>query len=121
MHRRERRAGVETGAAGVLLVSYERPPGQAAEVDDHVRPFGRAHHDLADPHRPVPHAALGADLPHPAPGEPRLMIRALQPLRKRNRYSRGSTSRYGQTLPLTSMVSPKYSPIQMAPGMVLFG
>ncbi len=57
----------------------------------------------------------------PAPAIPRLMIRALQPFRMRSRYSRGSTSRYGQTLPLTSMVSPKYSPIQVTPGMVLTG
>jgi hypothetical protein len=39
----------------------------------------------------------------------------------RNRYSRGSTSRKGQTLPLTSMTSPKYSPIQTAPGIGLTG
>ena len=49
------------------------------------------------------------------------MIRALQPFSTRNRYIRGSTSRYGQTLPLTSMRSPKYSPIQVTPGMVLTG
>ena len=49
------------------------------------------------------------------------MIRALQPLRTRNRYSRGSTSRNGHTLPLTSMTSPKYSPIQVTPGMSLAG
>jgi hypothetical protein len=34
---------------------------------------------------------------------------------------RGSTSRNGQTFPLTSMVSPKYSPIQVAPAMSLVG
>jgi len=49
------------------------------------------------------------------------MIRALAPLRTRNRYSRGSTSRYGHTLPLTSITSPKYSPIQVTPGMSLTG
>jgi hypothetical protein len=49
------------------------------------------------------------------------MMRALHPLSTRNRYSRGSTSRYGQTLPLTSMWSPKYSPIQVTPGIVLTG
>ena len=48
----------------------------------------------------------------------RLRIRALHPFKIRKRYIRGSTSRNGQTLPLTSMVSPKYSPIQVAPGDV---
>jgi len=57
----------------------------------------------------------------PAPGMPRLMIRALHPFSSRNRYSCGSTSRYGQTFPLTSIVSPKYSPIQVTPGMSLTG
>ena len=51
----------------------------------------------------------------------RLRIRALQPFRIRNRYIRGSTSRNGQTLPLTSIVSPKYSPIQVTPAMSLRG
>ena len=49
------------------------------------------------------------------------MIRALQPFSTRKRYIRGSTSRYGHTLPLTSMWSPKYSPIQVTPGMSLTG
>ena len=44
----------------------------------------------------------------------RLRIRALQPFRIRNRYIRGSTFRNGHTLPLTSMTSPKYSPIHVS-------
>ena len=52
------------------------------------------------------------------PGISRFRIRALQPFRMRNRYKRGSTSRNGQTFPLTSITSPKYSPIQVTPGMV---
>ena len=42
----------------------------------------------------------------------RSMIRALQPLSTRNRYTAGSTASLGQILPLTSITSPKYSPIQ---------
>ena len=42
---------------------------------------------------------------------PRFRIRALQPFSTRKRYSAGSSSRNGQTLPLTSIRSPKYSPI----------
>ena len=42
----------------------------------------------------------------------RSMIRALQPLSTRNRYTAGSTASFGQILPFTSITSPKYSPIQ---------
>ena len=51
----------------------------------------------------------------------RFSIRALQPLSTRKRYSRGWTFRNGQTMPLTSMTSPKYSPIQVTPGIALTG
>ena len=39
----------------------------------------------------------------------RSRIRALQPLSTRNRYTAGCTVSFGQTLPLTSITSPKYS------------
>ena len=65
------------------------------------------------PSAPICHTA--------GPPRSRPRIRALQPLRIRKRYMRGSTSRNGQTLPLTSMTSPKYSPIQVRPGMSLVG
>ena len=97
-------AGVDTGAGGRHVGASQRAAREAAEVDDHVGPLGRCEHQLAHPYRTVPHAALGADLPHRGAGpKSRLMIRALHPLRMRNRYSLGSTFRYGQTLPLTSM------------------
>jgi hypothetical protein len=48
-------------------------------------------------------------------------MRALQPLSTRNRSLRGSTFKNGHTLPLTSITSPKYSPIHVTPGMMLVG
>src|SRR6516162_8579681 len=41
----------------------------------------------------------------------RFTIRALQPFSTRNRYTAGSRVSFGQILPLTSITSPKYSPI----------
>jgi hypothetical protein len=41
----------------------------------------------------------------------RLRIRALQPFNTWKRYTAGSTASVGQILPLTSITSPKYSPI----------
>ena len=43
----------------------------------------------------------------------RITNRELQPLRIRNRYRRGSTSRNGQVLPLTTMQFPKNSGFQI--------
>ena len=43
----------------------------------------------------------------------RISVRALQAFRKRNRYRRCSTFRYGQVLPLTIMVLPKNSGFQI--------
>ena len=45
----------------------------------------------------------------------RFRILALQPFSTRNRYTAGSTTRSGQILPLTSITSPKYSPIHGPP------
>ena len=66
---------------------------------------------------------VNAIIPPLALDGPILSIRrfATEPLRIRKRYMRGSTVRNGQTLPLTSMTSPKYSPIQVTPGMSLVG
>ena len=46
------------------------------------------------------------------PGILRLKKRAFAPSTMRNRYLRGSTFRYGQDLPFTSIMSPKNSGIQ---------
>ena len=114
-------AGVDTGAAGVVLRTMsERPSKPRKSTITSARSAGvstsrfiRTGRSHRPPSAPICHIG--------APPRSRLMMRALQPLSTRNRYSRGSTSRYGQTLPLTSMWSPKYSPIQVMPGMVLTG
>jgi len=114
-------AGVTTGFGGELFFMTSVWPGErrkststsarsAGASTSRVTGTGRSH---KPPSAPICHIRT--------PPRPRLRIRALQPLRIRKRYSRGSTFRNGHTLPLTSMTSPKYSPIQVTPSMSLVG
>ena len=70
-------------------------------------------------HRAVEQAAVGADLDGGrAALDRRFQNRALDALRMRKRYFRGSTSRNGCAAPLTSGVSPKNSGIHVEVGRV---
>ena len=114
-------AGVETGSAGTLLTRFSALP--ARPVKSTMTSARSAGPSTSCPIRTGrSHICPSAAICHTgARPKSRLMIRALAPLRMRNRYSRGSTPRYGHTLPLTSITSPKYSPIQVTPGMSLTG
>ncbi len=57
--RRQRRGGRRYRRGGRHVVQDERPPLEAAEVDDHVGSLGRREHQPVHPYRAVPHAALG--------------------------------------------------------------
>jgi hypothetical protein len=96
--------------AGVWLKSTSTSARSAGASTSCVTGTGRSH---MPPSAPICHIR--------APPMSRLRMRASQPFRIRSRYMRGSTSRNGQTLPLTSITSPKYSPIQVAPSMSLVG
>jgi hypothetical protein len=114
-------AGVDTGAGGLWFFMTKVSPANlvkststsARSAGASTRCFTGTGLSNRPPSAPICHKF--------GPPMSRLMIRALHPFRMRNRYIRGSTSRTGQTLPLTSIVSPKYSPIHVAPGMSLVG
>ena len=91
------------GRRGRAVPQLQGPAVQPAEVDQDVRALGRRQNELLHRHRAVEQAALGSDLPHRQAAEVEAMIRALHPFRIRNLYIRGSTSKNGHTLPLTSM------------------
>ena len=113
-------AGVETGRWAWLLTTIVSPR-QGAEVDEDVGTLGRCQHEPAHAYRSIPQPTLGADLPHPRARQAQRQDARVAAVQEPQPVQPRLHVKCGHTLPLTSMTSPKYSPIQVAPGMSLVG
>ena len=110
-------AGVDTGSGGsVFCMSSVWPANpRKSQITSYrsagviTSPFVPAGFTGSSPPS-VPTMVIGTAVPSGAE-ICRSTIRALQPFSTRNRYTAGSTVSFGQILPLTSITSPKYSPI----------
>ena len=110
-------AGVDTGSGGSVFVMSSVWPAnpRKSQITSYrsagviTSPFDLAGFTGSSPPS-VPTMVIGTAVPSGAE-ICRSTIRALQPFSTRNRYTAGSTASFGQILPLTSITSPKYSPI----------